>query len=192
MRPHKPVIWTSIHLTLFKQQNSRCPRVHRVLENLREKMSPRRHVFWHIFLPRQPPVVFFPKKISQSECVQESRRFCFIPVSNSSKQTPSAVHKPVVVLLKHRRKIMQFELSQQKCSLAWSVLTELCQVRDNVLRPASNQTGLFLDTFLSLKGSKMEKSEIPEYLHEPTIFYKRHLIADCLIYSFSLEFWSKL
>lgn len=41
----------------------------------------------------------------------------------------------------------------------------------------------------------MEKSEIPEYLHEPTIFYNIidiFYIADCLIYSFSLEVWSKL
>lgn len=28
----------------------------------------------------------------------------------------------------------------------------------------------------------MEKSEIPEYLHEPTIYYKRHLIADCKLF----------
>lgn len=141
MWPHEPIIWTSIHLTLFKQPNNASSHVHFVWEISRRKCL-HAVILTYLFTSKALSLLY-PSNLTEWMCTRR-RTLHLIPVS-ARVNIHSPMHNSVVIvsflgLLEEMNNAVWVCLSLTINVLWHEVYPMHCaRVRDSVLRPELNQ-----------------------------------------------------
>lgn len=145
MWPHEPIIWTSIHLTLFKQPNNAFSHVHFVWEISRRKCF-HAVILTYLFTSKALSLLY-SSNLTERMCTRR-RTLHLIPVS-AQVNIHAPMHNSVVIvsflgLLEEMNNAVWVGLSLTR-NVLWHEVYPLlyARVRDSVLNPDLNQTDLF-------------------------------------------------